>query len=122
MLMTAVGFFVAAALLGIILLSYILNNKETPKGLAFLHGPLAALGIVLLLIYSFYQNPKPTESIVLFIIAALGGFFLIYRDMMGLTIPKWVGVVHGVTAIIAFIFLLVFIFFPTFYMRIRLGI
>lgn len=108
MLATIIGIFLIAALLGMVLISYVLKNKNTPKGLAFTHGPLAALGLVLLIIYAFTYGLVPIESIVLFIIAALGGFVMIYRDLTGKTLPKWLAIVHGSVAIIAFIFLIVF--------------
>ena len=110
MIWTAIGFFALAAIFGMLLLSYILQNKNTPKGLAFTHGPIAAIGIILLLIYCFMHRPRPLESLILFIIAALGGFVLIYRDITGKSVPKWFAIAHGSIAIIAFIFLIVFAF------------
>lgn len=108
MLLTAIVCFSLAALLGIILISYVLRNKPTPKGLAFIHGPIALVGIILLLFYAFYHSPTPIESILLFIIAALGGLILILRDLTGKSIPKWLAIIHGMIAVIAFVFLLVF--------------
>jgi len=108
MLIVAMSFFALAAILGMILLSYVLQSKNTPKGLAFTHGPLAAIGIVLLIIYAFYHTPRPIESIVLFIIAALGGLVLIYKDLTGSPVPKVLAVGHGLIAIAGFVFLLVF--------------
>ena len=108
MLLTAIACFSLAAILGIILISYVLTNKPTPKGLAFIHGPIAAIGILLLIFYSFYHTPSPLESIILFIIAAIGGFILIFRDLTGKSIPKWLALLHGLLAVLAFIFLLIF--------------
>lgn len=110
MLITAIGFFSLAAILGMLLISYVLRSKETPKAVAFLHGGLAATGIVLLLIYTFGHAPAPLASLILFIIAALGGFMLIYKDLTHKPVPSWLAVVHGSTAIIGFVFLLVFAF------------
>lgn len=109
MLFTALAFFSIAAILGMILISYVLQSKPTPKGLAFVHGPMAAIGIVLLIIYAFYQTPAPIESIVLFIIAAFGGLVLIYRDLTGKTLPKWLAVLHGLIAVTGYVFLITFI-------------
>ena len=110
MLFAAIGFFSLAAILGLILISYVLQSKDTPKSLAFTHGGLAATGIVLLIIYSLYRMPSPIESIILFIIAALSGFILIYRDLTGQSIPKWLALSHGTIAIVGFIALLFFVF------------
>lgn len=87
MLILAIVLFAIAALLGFYLLTFVLQNKNTPKGVAFTHGPLAAMGL-----------------------AALGGFSLIYRDLTGSPLPKWLAIGHGLTALIAFIFLIIFAF------------
>lgn len=110
MIYTALAFFSIAAILGLILLSFVLKGKNTPKGLVFTHGPLAALALILLIVYALGNSPAPIASIVLFIIAALGGFVLVYHDFMGKVIPKWLAVVHGLTAVTGFIFLLAFAF------------
>lgn len=110
MLLTALAFFSLAAILGMILISFVLRNKETPKAVAFIHGPLGAIGIILLIVYAFYHSPSPIESIVLFVLAAFMGFILIFRDLTGRSIPKWLAVLHGLTAITGFLFLLFFIF------------
>lgn len=108
MLILSILLFAAAALLGIYLLSFILRNKETPKKVAFTHGPLAALGLVLLIIYSLTHQPAPIISLVIFILAAMGGSMLLYRDLTGKPIPKWMAIGHGVTALIGFVFLIIF--------------
>jgi hypothetical protein len=109
MIYSAIAFFALAAILGMILLSYVLKGKETPKGVVFTHGPLAAIGLVLLILYTV-DNPGPVESVVLFVIAALGGIILVIRDLTKKPIPKWLAVVHGLVAVAGFIFLLVFAF------------
>ncbi len=109
MLLTAILFFACAVILGLILLSYVLKNKKTPKGVAFTHGFFAALGIICLMIYPFFYTPSPISSLVIFLIAASGGFVLIYRDLMGKQIPKWMAVGHGSIAIIGFIALILFL-------------
>src|SRR4051794_39891985 len=111
MLITAILFFALAALLGLYLLSFVLQNKETPKGIAFTHGPLAATGLIILIIYAIFNQPSPIISIILFVLAALGGIMLIYRDIMGKSVPKWMAIGHGLTAVVGFIFLIIFTFF-----------
>jgi hypothetical protein len=111
MLITAILFFTLAAVLGLYLLSFIIQNKNTPKGVAFTHGPLAAIGLVILIIYAFFHNPTPMVSIIFFILAALGGIILVYRDLVGKSLPKWMAIGHGLIAIVGFIFLIIFTFF-----------
>ena len=111
MLFLAIALIVIAALFGLYLLSYVLQNKNTPKGIAFIHGPLAALGLIILIIYALFYKPAPIVSIILFILAAFGGFILIYRDITGKSVPKWLAIGHGLTAIVGFGFLILFNFF-----------
>lgn len=111
MLITAILFFALAALLGLYLLTFILQNKNTPKGVAFTHGPLAAIGLIILIIYALFNKPAPIVSIIIFIMAALGGIMLIYNDITGKTVPKWMAIGHGLTAIVGFLFLVIFTFF-----------
>jgi RsiW-degrading membrane proteinase PrsW (M82 family) len=110
MLYTAIGFFSLAAIFGLILLPYILRDKETPKSLALLHGLLAATALVLTIYYTVKHRPGPVESAVLFTIAALGGLVVFGRDITNKSIPKWLAVIHGLIAITGFVFLLIFAF------------
>ena len=108
MLLLSIVLFALAALLGLYLLSFVLQDKPTPKGIVFTHGPLAATGLIILIIYALLYSPAPIVSIVIFALAALGGLTLIYKDLTGQTIPKWLAIGHGVTAIIGFVFLILF--------------
>jgi len=110
MISAAIGFFALAAILGMILLSFVIKGKHTPKAIVFSHGPLAIIGVILLIIYSAGHNPKPIESIILFVIAATGGLILVSRDMVGKVVPKWLAIVHGLIALGGFIALLAFRF------------
>jgi hypothetical protein len=103
------GLFAAAALAGVYLITLVLTHKETPKAITLIHGLFAATALVLLAIYTFRERPAPVESLVLFVLAASGGFVLVYKDFTGRKIPKWLAVVHGLTAVTGFIFLIMFI-------------
>src|SRR5688500_206589 len=105
MLYTAVGFFSLAAILGMTLAFYIFKDKETPKGIVFLHGPLAAAGLIILIIYALKDGPDPIESIILFTIAAMSGVVMFSRDITGRPVPKWLAAVHGLIAVCGFIML-----------------
>lgn len=111
MLVTAFVFFTIAALLGFYLLSFVLQNKQAPRVVAFTHGPLAATGLIILIIYALSHHPKPIVSIVLFVLAAFGGLMLIYRDLTGKSVPKALAMGHGLTAVVGYLFLIFFIFF-----------
>lgn len=111
MLILSIFLFATAALLGVYLLSFVLQDKNTPKAVAFTHGPLAATGLILLILYAIIYTPKPIISILIFIIAALGGFTLVFRDLTGKSMPKWLALGHGFIAVIGFVFLIFFAFF-----------
>jgi hypothetical protein len=104
----SIGFFALAALLGMYLLTFVLQGKETPKAVVFTHGPMAVIGLVLLIIYAMKDGPNPTESLVLFILAALGGLYMVARDLTNKPFPKFLAVGHGLLAVAGFIFLLIF--------------
>lgn len=105
MLYAALGCFAVAALGGVVLLTYVLRGIPTPKGLALGHGALAATGIVLLLVAMATGRMVPPLSLGLFIAAALGGFFMLYRDLRHGHVPKPVALLHGVLAVAAFVLL-----------------
>jgi hypothetical protein len=109
-LYTVIGLFALGALMGMYLLAMVLSSKETPKFVAFLHGIFVATALVILIAYSVNHGPGPIESIVLFIMAAVGGVVLIYRDITGKKIPKWLAVGHGLIAVSGFVLLLLFTF------------
>jgi hypothetical protein len=110
MIYTAIAFFALAALLGMALLGFILKGAETPKAVVFTHGPLAATGLVLLAIYVFKHSPSPVEALTLFVITAVIGFVMLFRDLTGRKIPKALAIGHGLIAVAGFTLLLYFAF------------
>lgn len=102
--------FGITALLGFFLLSYVLTDKNTPKGVALIHGFFAAIGILALAYYSYYNTTLLT-CLILFILAAGGGYYLFGQDLAGKKIPKWLAVGHGSIAMIALGLLIIFLFF-----------
>jgi hypothetical protein len=107
----AIAFFALAAILGILLLTFVLRGKDTPKAIVFTHGPLAVIGFVLLLVYLFQRDPDPLESVILFAMAAIMGLVLVYKDLTGHKVPRGLAVLHGLTAVSGFVFLLLYTFY-----------
>ena len=105
MLEAAIGCFALAALGGVVLLTYVMRGIPTPKGLALGHGALAATGLVLLGVAVVTGRAVPPLSLGLFVAAALGGFFLLYRDLKHGHVPKPVALMHGALAVTAFVIL-----------------
>lgn len=109
MLMSALGFFLLAVVLGLYLLSLVLRSKKIPKAVAMTHGFFAAIGLILLVVYPFYYKPAPMTSMILFIFAALGGLTMMYKGITGKPVPAWMALGHGTVAIIGVATLVVFI-------------
>lgn len=109
-LYAAIAILGMTAIFGMYLLSLVLRSKSTPKGVTIIHGLLAVVAVVLLLVYSFGHKPGAWVSIIVFLLAASSGFILNYRDITGKSVPKWLGIVHGLTAIAGFVLLLYFAF------------
>ncbi|MDF2867651.1 MAG: hypothetical protein K0S11_1121 [Gammaproteobacteria bacterium] len=99
-------FLSAAAPLGLTLLLYVLKNKNTPKALVFSHGLLATLGLLALVIYALVRNTQLLTPALLLLLAAVGGFMLAWRDLLGLSVPKWLAAGHGIIALIGVALLL----------------
>lgn len=106
LLLAAAIVFALTAAGGALLLSYVLRGKPTPKMVTFIHGPAGALGIVLLLALWLRGETRVAASLGLFVLAALGGFFLLYRDLAHGHVPRPIAIVHGLVAVTAFVLLL----------------
>lgn len=111
MLITAIILFIIAAIFGLIVLTAILKDKPTPKPAVFTHGPIAAIALIIVIIYAVMGHMQPLllTSIILFVLAALGGLTLFTIDMRKKPIPKLLAVLHPILAIIALITLIVYV-------------
>ena len=105
-----IGLFALGAIIGMYLLTFVLQSKKAPTAVALIHGAFVAIALVLLIVYTVNNGPGPIESIVLFVVAALGGFYLFYRDVTGKVVPKWLAIVHALAAVTGFLLLLIFTF------------
>jgi intracellular septation protein A len=105
-----ISIFALGAIIGMYLLSMVLQNKMTSKFVAATHGIFVATALILLIYYASQHGPEVTKSIVLFVIAAFGGITLMIFDLTGKSFPKWLAMVHGLIAVTGFILLLIFAF------------
>ena len=114
MLYAIIAIFALAAVMGLVVAIAIISKKpETPKAAVFAHGGLGATALVLLIVYMLnHPENYPKVSLILFVIAALGGFLLFFNDFAKKK-PGPVGlvVVHALVAVTAFVLLLVFALF-----------
>ena len=107
MLYLAIGLFALAAVFGLLNLKHWAAAKRPPRPVVFTHGLFAATGLVLLLIYALRQPaPALTTSLLFFVLAAMGGFYLFFRDVKGKIGPLGFVILHGLLALTGFVILL----------------
>ena len=110
MLYVVIVLFALAAVMGVLVLKNVLAANHAPRTVVYTHGIFAAVALVLLIIYAAQNGTNGVmTSIVLFIIAAVGGFYMFFRDLKGKLGPVWLAIVHALLAVTGFIILLLFI-------------
>jgi len=106
---TALVLFGIAAVGGLVMVTMILRGAPRPPlPLALGHGALAAAGLVaLILVVVGPDAPSMAKTaLVIFLIAALGGFYLIAQHLQNKPLPVSVVLVHAAVAVVAFLILL----------------
>lgn len=110
MYIAAAVLFAIAALGGLTMAWFhFIRGRNPPNSIAALHGVFAAVGL-LVLIWAVIEVGATTATawaLGLFVVAALGGFFLLSFDLRGRRLPSPVLVIHALVAIVAFVTLLV---------------
>jgi len=111
MIYTAIALFALAAILGLIILIKWLTKKEASKAVIWSHGLVAAVALVILVVFAI-QNPDnyPQLSLILFAIAAVGGFYMFFRDLNKKTSPLSIAFIHALLAVGGFGMLLFYTF------------
>ena len=109
MLVSSVILFAVAALGGLVLGVLGLRQRNLPMPLSLLHGAVAAAGLITLILGVLQGNAGllPTISLILFLIAALGGFVLFSFHVRRKPHPKGLIVIHALAAVSAFVLLLI---------------
>jgi len=89
------------------------GRTPLPMPLALAHGLLAATGLVLLIAAALTMpgfGGMALAALVIFLIAALGGFYLFAHHLRDRPLPSAVVLIHGGAAVVAFLLLLGFLF------------
>lgn len=109
MLLFAVALFLIAATFGGAILTALLQDKPRNKIVLYLHGSLAVIAILLMAGYLilFGGDLLLIISLILFILAALGGLTLFTLGMKKKPVPKWLALIHPLVAIAGLITLVV---------------
>jgi hypothetical protein len=104
----ALALFALAAGGGVLLAGLRLKNRALPMPIALVHGGLAAAGLLLLLVGVVRHHAATPVRVALglFVVAALGGFYLFSHHVRGKRLPLGVVGVHGAAAVVAFLLLL----------------
>lgn len=111
MINVAIALFALSAVLGLTILIKWLTKKDASKAVIYSHGIVAALALAVLVVYAV-QHPAnfPKVSLILFVLAALGGFYMFFNDLKKKPNPLAVAFVHALLAVGGFVMLLAFVF------------
>lgn len=109
----AVLLIAVAAVVGLYMaIGHFRGRTPPPAGAAVLHGLLAVCGVVLLLlgVMQIGFGTVHTWALALFVVAALGGLYLVSFHLRGRPLPNAVVVIHGMVAAVAFLILVTAVF------------
>ncbi len=100
--------FALGALGGLFLAVRSFKKQSLPVSVAVLHGLFGASGLVLLLVgvLTGSGGDKARIALIVLLIAALGGFYLLSFHVRKQTHPRAVIVIHALVAVIGFLTLL----------------
>ena len=106
MSLTSLVLFAIAAVGGATLAVMRLANRSFPLALALGHGAVAAAGLVVLIaavVGAAAVGTMLTAALVLFLIAAIGGFMLLSFHLRKKSLPIPLMLVHGGVAVVGFL-------------------
>jgi hypothetical protein len=106
---TALVLFGIAAVGGLVMVTMVLRGAPRPPlALALVHGALAAAGLVALILVVVGPGAPSMAKIalVIFLVAALGGFYLIAQHLQTKPLPVPAVLIHAAVAVVAFLILL----------------
>lgn len=113
MLIVAITIFAITAFGGIVLASHIMRDKFAPWALSLGHALLGASGLsvlIALLVRTGGTHQTLVLSLVLFAVAALGGFTLAGFHMTRKLPPKGSVLAHASVAVLGFLVLISIVF------------
>jgi hypothetical protein len=109
-MITAAILFAIAAVGGVIMALMRFSGRDyPPAALAVIHGLFAAAGLIalLLIVSGAGVASSMRTALLLFVLAALGGFWLLSYHVKRRALPIPLMVIHALVAVIAFIILIV---------------
>ena len=113
-MVTAIILFAIGALFGLHILTNVLKNKPTPKTSVLLHGLFVAVPLLMVIIAVINRENVTstlTASMIFFLIAALGGFAMVFLDFGKKQLPpKGLAILHPILAVVGLVLLIVYTF------------
>jgi hypothetical protein len=107
MLTSAIVLFGLGAVGGVILAYLHISKKDVPFILVVGHGILVATALVLLILtVAKVGGTMLTTALVIFLVAAIGGFILLSYHLRTRLLPVPLIYIHGLAAVAAFVILL----------------
>lgn len=102
--------YACAAAGGLYLLSHLWRNKAMPQNVAHIHGAVAAIATAFLAYYCYSHADNPRNSLIIFLLVACGGLYMMFQDRAKKQFPKFVPYVHAGFALVGFLLLVTFVF------------
>ncbi|HHT0594329.1 TPA: hypothetical protein ACTXXA_002730 [Legionella anisa] len=113
MLKVAIVLFLAAVICGFFLLTAILQDRPVNQKIKALHGVFAGLGLLIMIVHMLTfmsgQSSLLIASLIILIVAALGGLTLAMLARKGKPLPKLAVIVHPIIAIAGLIALVIYV-------------
>ncbi len=108
MLTYAIIIFAIAALGGAFMASKVLKGILAPWPISIIHALLGATGLVMLILMVLEGTAGGaiTAALALFLVAALGGFYLASFHAKNVVAPKNIVILHAGLAVVGFLVLL----------------
>jgi hypothetical protein len=107
---TVAAVIFAIAAVGGLFMAYIhfAKNRNPPVAVAVIHGAAGATALLILayFVYTMGATPLLAWSLGLFVVAALGGFFVASFHLRNMRLPSAGVVIHALVAVVAFLLLL----------------
>lgn len=111
MIYASIALFALAAVFGLTILIKWLQHKDASKAVVYSHGIVAAAALVLLVVYALQNaNNYPRIALWIFVVSALIGFYMFFRDLMKKFSPMSVAFIHAILAVGGFAALCAFAF------------
>jgi len=110
MIYLTLGLLGLAAVSGTAAMLKVLKGELPANLVVILHGAFAAAGLIALAVVYFNGNAGVGTSLILYVAAALGGYYLLFKHFKAKAIPKAVSFLHAGTAVVATLILLSYLF------------